>query len=332
MCAAGFWVNFSFKNIIVKAVVDCRWCWWKKTQLCGGHFTHELIQMCYKFLNKRAAASYSECSIKGNYTVIFSRNVEMNNKGILHHLHWKKTICRRWHFLSRHNTEACDKCNVKWDVSEVICADCEAVDALLTGRTGSVKPRKQQLKAPAWSAPARLDSSPAACCYRADNTRGRASVRPSTLKALVGVDRAIRTTRTRSRWVTYSSSSSPRLLLLDRFLAVFGTVDTGKGWHSQVCPHTIGGINRCHKVRHSLSLTTVAFHLYERAFTLSSWPDIVLSALSVDSNSSKWTRALLCRWPSVLLGWSLCHATQLIIHQGRSTLATMWYKHLVLRC
>ena len=39
-----------------------------------------------------------------------------------------------------------------------------------------------------------------------------------------------------------------------------------------------------------------------------SWPDNVLSALSADLNSSKWTRAHLCRWPRVHLGWSLCHA------------------------
>ena len=53
-------------------------------------------------------------------------------------------------------------------------------------------------------------------------------------------------------------------------------------------------------------------HLYERASTFSSWHDIVLSALSADSNSSKWTRAHLYRWPSVQLGWSLRRATQLI--------------------
>ena len=40
---------------------------------------------------------------------------------------------------------------------------------------------------------------------------------------------------------------------------MFGTVDTGKGWHSQVCPRTIGGIYTCHKMRHSLSLPTVTY-------------------------------------------------------------------------
>ena len=35
---------------------------------------------------------------------------------------------------------------------------------------------------------------------------------------------------------------------------MFGTVDTGKGWKSQVCPRAIGGITTCHKMRHSLSL------------------------------------------------------------------------------
>ena len=39
--------------------------------------------------------------------------------------------------------------------------------------------------------------------------------------------------------------------LLDRFLPVFGTVDTGEGWYSQVCPRVIGGITTCHKMRHS---------------------------------------------------------------------------------
>ena len=122
-------------------------------------------------------------------------------------------------------------------------------------------------------------------------------------------------------------------ILLDRFLPVFGTVDTGNGWHSQVCPHAIGGINTCHKMRHSLSVCHHShMHLYGRASTFSSWPDIVISLLSADSNSSKWTRTNRCRWPSVHLGWSLCPAPQLIDHQGRSThLPTMWYENIVLR-
>ena len=41
-----------------------------------------------------------------------------------------------------------------------------------------------------------------------------------------------------------SSSSSPRYTV--RFLPVFVTVDTGKGWHSQLCPRAIGGINTFH--------------------------------------------------------------------------------------
>ena len=36
---------------------------------------------------------------------------------------------------------------------------------------------------------------------------------------------------------------------------------TLKGWHSQVCPRAIGGINTCHKMRHSLSLPTVTYIL-----------------------------------------------------------------------
>ena len=71
--------------------------------------------------------------------------------------------------------------------------------------------------------------------------------------------------------------------------------------------------------------------MFGRASTFSSWPGNVLSALSADSNSSKWTTAHLCRWPSVHVGGSLCHATQSIVHQGCSTpLPTMWYEHLVL--
>ncbi len=40
---------------------------------------------------------------------------------------------------------------------------------------------------------------------------------------------------------------------------MFGAVDTGKSWHSQVCPRAIGGITTCHKIRHSLSLPTVTY-------------------------------------------------------------------------
>ena len=59
-----------------------------------------------------------------------------------------------------------------------------------------------------------------------------------------------------------SSSSSPRYPLSDWLPPVFGTVDTGKGWKSQVCPRAIGpigGITTCHKMRHSLSLPTVTY-------------------------------------------------------------------------
>ena len=61
-----------------------------------------------------------------------------------------------------------------------------------------------------------------------------------------------------SSYTCTPSSSSCRYLLLDRFLPVFGTVDTVNGWHSQVCPRVIGGINTWHNMRHRLSLTTVA--------------------------------------------------------------------------
>ena len=40
-----------------------------------------------------------------------------------------------------------------------------------------------------------------------------------------------------------SSMLSPRLLLSHRLLPVFGTVDTDKGWDSQVCPRAIWGFH-----------------------------------------------------------------------------------------
>ena len=45
---------------------------------------------------------------------------------------------------------------------------------------------------------------------------------------------------------------------LDRFIPVFGS-DTGKGCYSQVFTRAIGGITTCHKMRHSLSLTTFGY-------------------------------------------------------------------------
>ena len=56
-----------------------------------------------------------------------------------------------------------------------------------------------------------------------------------------------------------SSSSSPRSLLLDRLLSVFGTVDTGKSIDSQICPRAIEDVLTCHKMIHSLSLSTVTY-------------------------------------------------------------------------
>ena len=130
-----------------------------------------------------------------------------------------------------------------------------------------------------------------------------------------------------------SSSSSPRQLLSYRFLLVFSTVDTGKGWNSQVCSRVSGDITTCHKGRHCVSLPDSQIHLHGRASTFSSWPDNVLSALSADSSSSRWNRAHLSRWPRVHLGWSLCHAIQLIVHRECPTpLPAMWYQHLVVRC
>ena len=38
---------------------------------------------------------------------------------------------------------------------------------------------------------------------------------------------------------------------------MFGSVDTGKGWHSQVCPRVIGSITTYHKIIHSMSVPTV---------------------------------------------------------------------------
>ena len=68
------------------------------------------------------------------------------------------------------------------------------------------------------------------------------------------------------------------------FLPVFGTVDIGQSWYSQVCPRAIWGITTCHKMRHSLSLTTVT-HIMARQR-----PFCTLSRF----NSSKWTRDHLC--------------------------------------
>ena len=65
------------------------------------------------------------------------------------------------------------------------------------------------------------------------------------------------------RWIEgpMLDANHPQLLLLRRvldiycFLPVFGTVDTGKGWHSQVRPRATGIINTCHKMGYSLSLS-----------------------------------------------------------------------------
>ena len=45
----------------------------------------------------------------------------------------------------------------------------------------------------------------------------------------------------KTRWLI-TSSLSPRPLLSNRHLQGFGTVDTSKGWDSQVCSRAIGGI------------------------------------------------------------------------------------------
>ena len=66
---------------------------------------------------------------------------------------------------------------------------------------------------------------------------------------------------------SFSSSSSHRYSV--RFLPVFATVDIGNVWHSQVCPRVIGGIDTCHKMRHSPYMPTVT---YRRASTFSSCP------------------------------------------------------------
>ena len=67
------------------------------------------------------------------------------------------------------------------------------------------------------------------------------------------------------RHLTKSKQTASRLKhRLHRFghlqrisLPMFGTVDTDKAWHSQVCPPAIGGT--CHKMRHTLSLPTVTY-------------------------------------------------------------------------
>ena len=73
---------------------------------------------------------------------------------------------------------------------------------------------------------------------------------------------------------------------------MFGTVDTGKGWPSQVCPRAIGSITTCYNMIHSLSLPTgtyicqQSFHIFIiarhlRLFTLSRF-----KLLHVDQGSS----------------------------------------------
>ena len=91
-------------------------------------------------------------------------------------------------------------------------------------------------------------------------------------------------------------------ILSNRFLPVFGIFDTGKGWHSQVCPCAIGGINTCHKMRHNLSLPTVTYICMRELPHFHHGPTTSFPALSADSDSSKWTRTHLCRWSSVHLG------------------------------
>ena len=108
---------------------------------------------------------------------------------------------------------------------------------------------------------------------------------------------------------------------------MFRTVDIGKGWDIQVFPCAIGGITTCHKMIHSLSLPTVTdicmrdlprFHHGPTSSFLYSPP------IHAPPGG-------LCRRPSVHLGRSLCHTTQLIVNQGCSMpLPTMWYQHLVL--
>ena len=112
---------------------------------------------------------------------------------------------------------------------------------------------------------------------------------------------------------------------------MFGTVDIGKGWHSQVCQRAIGGIYTCHKMRHSRlspqSHTYVweSFHIFimarQRPFcTLSRF-----KLLQVDRGSS--VPLAKCSFGMIPLS-----RHSVVDHQGRSTpLPTMWYEHLVLR-
>ena len=98
---------------------------------------------------------------------------------------------------------------------------------------------------------------------------------------------------------TFCSASLHRVLdtLSYRFLPVFDTVDTRKGWNSQVCPRAIGGIN----MGHSLSLPTVTYicmgelpHCASEMFTVNRVPNCAavirnltyrfVSRLSLSSN------------------------------------------------
>ena len=119
-------------------------------------------------------------------------------------------------------------------------------------------------------------------------------------------------TQPASQW-PQSSSSSPRYTV--RYIPP-------SVWHTQLTPTRVG-IARSAPVQlgastHVIWWDIVRLSPQSHTSLRESFQIFIMAALSADLNSSKWTRAHLWRWPSVHLGWSLCHATQLIDYQGRS--------------
>ncbi len=126
------------------------------------------------------------------------------------------------------------------------------------------------------------------------------------------------------------SSSNHRLLLSNRLFPQCATGDTGKG--SQLCSIAIGGIPTDHKMIHSLSLPTVTYICMGELQHFHHSPTTSFLHFQPIQAPPSGSGLVCAAWPNVHLGVSLCHATQLIVHQGRSTpLPTMWYEHLVLR-
>ena len=115
-------------------------------------------------------------------------------------------------------------------------------------------------------------------------------------------------------------------------LIKFGTVDTGKGWHCQLCPCAIRGITTCHKVRHSLSLPIVTYICMRELPHFRHGPtSSFLHSQPIQTHPSGSVPLAKCSFGMIPL---LRHSVDLsprAFHASRR-LPTMWYEHLVLRC